>query len=299
MKAIVMLNGAAGTLAAKAGSQKTADVAAALSMAGIDADIRLIPPARLRAEAESVVKSDADVVIVGGGDGTLSTVAGVLAGTSMPLGILPLGTLNHFAKDLGIPFDLKSAATVIAARNISSVDVGEVNGHVFINNSSLGLYPLMVLDRDAQRRRTGSSKWVAMISAMLKVFHRFPLVHVRLTTDTEKVVRKTPLVFVGNNCYQLDLFHIGSRACLNHGDLSLYVANAQTRWGLVKLTMRAMLGWLEQSRDFEALSLTNCLIESRRALIHVAVDGEVIQLKPPLQYRVRAGALRVCLPENV
>lgn len=299
MKAIVLLNSGAGTWLLQQGQRLDQLVRAKLTSLGVEADVRSIAGSRLIDEAQAAIKSDIDVLVVGGGDGTLSTIAGILAGTRIPLGILPLGTLNHFAKDLCIPLDLQRACEVIGACNIAAIDVGEVNGHVFINNSSLGLYPRMVRDRDAEQRRTGKGKWAAMLWAMMKTFRRFPLLTVRLTTDTHTAVRKSPLVFVGNNCYQLDLFNIGSRACLNRGELSLYVANAQTRWGIIKLTFRAMLGWLQQSRDFDTYCLSNCLIETRRGKLHVALDGEVIQLQPPLKYRVRPASLRVCVPAAV
>ncbi|MDB5336039.1 MAG: sphingosine kinase [Planctomycetaceae bacterium] len=298
MKAIVLLNGAAGTIAAWDRSRGDSAVAEALAAAGIDAEIRLIPGADLQSAATIALSSNIDVLIVGGGDGTLSTVAGVLADQRVPLGILPLGTLNHFAKDLGIPLDLGAAAKVIAANHVMQIDVGELNGRVFVNNSSLGIYPYMVRDRDAQRKRHGFSKWVAMLYAMLKVFRRFPLVEVKLTTDTASSLRKTPLVFVGNNRYQLDLFNLGTRACLDRGELSLYVANAQSRWGMFKLIVRAMCGSLQQARDFETLCLTNCTIGARRHHLHVAADGEVLGLKPPLHYCIRPGALRVCVPRT-
>lgn len=298
MKAIVLLNAAAGTLTLQGGVLGQDAIAQALSAAGIEADIRVVPGKRLVAEAQSAEKSDVDVIIVGGGDGTISTVAGVLLGSPKPLGILPLGTLNHFAKDLGIPLDLPGAAAVIGAGRVGSIDVGEVNERIFINNSSLGVYPRMVLDREAVRSRFGISKWFAMLWAMFKTFLRFPLLQVRLTIGEQTVVRKSPLVFVGNNTYQLDLFNIGKREFLDRGELSLYVANAQTRWAMLKLTARALVGRLKQSRDFETFRLSNCLIETRRKRVHVAADGEVMMLVPPLQYRIRAGTLRVCLPER-
>ena len=297
MKAIVLLNGAAGTLAAGDRSQRDTAVRDALTAAGIDAEIRDVPGNELQAATESAVKSDIDVLIVGGGDGTLSTAAGVLVNHTVPLGILPLGTLNHFAKDLGIPLDLADAVNVIAENHVISIDVGELNGRVFVNNSSLGIYPYMVLNRDSQQKRYGFGKWKAMFYAMLKVFRRFPMVEVKLTTDNATVVRKTPLVFVGNNCYQLDLFNIGKRSCLTDGELSLYVANAQTRWGVFKLVVRALFGCLKQARDFETLNLVQCTIESRRCLLHVSADGEVVGVPPPLHYRVLPGALRVCVPK--
>ena len=94
-----------------------------------------------------------ELLIVGGGDGTISAAASALVGTETRLGILPLGTLNHFARDLGIPTDLDEAAKLIAAGAERRVDVAEMNGRIFINNSAIGLYPLMVVDRDVQRKR--------------------------------------------------------------------------------------------------------------------------------------------------
>ncbi len=297
MKAIVLLNGAAGTIAAWDRSRGDSAVAEALAAVGIDAEIRVVAGADLQSAATAALSSQIDVLIVGGGDGTLSTVAGVMANQPIPMGILPLGTLNHFAKDLGIPLDLAGAAQVIAGKHIISIDVGEINGRVFINNSSLGIYPQMVLDRESQRQRYGFSKWKAMINAMLNVFRRFPLVEVTLTTEAGSAVRKTPLVFVGNNCYQLDLFNLGKRHCLDQGELSLYVANAQTRWGMFKLIVRAMYGGLKQARDFDTRRLLTCKIDARRRHLHVAADGEVLSLSPPLHYRIRPGALRVCVPQ--
>jgi diacylglycerol kinase family enzyme len=295
MNAVVLANCAAGRLSAK--TQALLDsISAALQAADIDADVRAVPHDRLEAEAKAAAASSADVVVAGGGDGTVRTVASALAGTEKTLGVLPLGTLNHFAKDISIPLDLAEAAQVIAAGNVSAIDVGVVNDHVFINNSSLGVYPRVVLERDLHRRRWGLSKWTAMAISVIKTFRRFPLVHVRLEANEQTITRKSPLVFVGNNQYQLDLLKIGKRACLDNGELSLYITNTQTRWGMLALTVRAVFGRLKQSRDFEAVCLKQCWIESRRHRLHVAIDGDVIKLRPPLHYRIWPGALRVCTP---
>jgi diacylglycerol kinase family enzyme len=296
MNAIVLLNSGAGTFSAYRRTSGERLIADALRSVSIDADLRVVRGARLAAEAEVAAKAPVDVVVAGGGDGTLSTVAGVLAGKPMPLGILPLGTFNHFAKDLGIPLDLEGAAGVIAARSIGSVDVGEVNNRVFINNSSLGIYPRIVLERETLRRRHRVRQWFAMAWAVFKVFRRFPMVSVRIGTGDTTLLRKTPLVFIGNNQYQLDLLHVGSRPCLDRGELSLYVANAHNRWGMLKLTVRSLLGGLDQTRDFNSFCLSSCSIESRHRRLHVAADGEVMKAVTPLHYRIRAGALRVCLP---
>lgn len=294
MKAIALLNASAGSRAASIDLANL--IEAAFQAAGIDAVIRSIDGPSLRTEAEAAAKSAVDVVIVAGGDGTVSTVAGALAGTEKVLGVLPTGTLNHFAKDLGIPLELSEAAAVIAVGNVGAIDVGEVNGRIFINNSSLGLYPEMVRDRDAARRSRGLSKWPAAVIAMLQVAWRFPTMKVRITTDHGTIDRKTPLAFLGNNRYELDLLNVGRRLSLADGELSLYVTRATTRLGLVWLTIKALLGRINTMNDLEEFALTECRIATHHRHVQVAVDGEVQRMVPPLNYSIRPRSLRVCVP---
>lgn len=251
MKVIVLLNHQAGPSAADSEPLGGA-IRDALAKAEVEAEIRAVEGAGLQDAASGAAGEGVDAVIAAGGDGTLSAVAGGLAGGDMPMGVLPVGTLNHFAKDNGIPADLAEAAQVIAARRVEYLDVGKVNGRVFINNSSLGVYARALVDRDARRDLHGFSKWPAMALAVLKVFRRHPLLPVRINVDERVLARKTPLVFVGNNQYELELFRVGTRNCLNSGELSLYVANTSSRWGMFKLGVRAALGRLRQSRDFES-----------------------------------------------
>jgi diacylglycerol kinase family enzyme len=147
-----------------------------------------------------------------------------------------------------------------------------------------------------RRDKHGLSKWPAMLLASWKVFRRSPLLHVRLTTDDGAVDRRTPLVFVGNNQYQLDLFRVGSRACLDDAVLSLYIAHTSTRWGMLKLGLRAAVGRLQQSRDFELQCVQSVQVDSRRSRVHVAIDGEVAHLATPLDYNIWPRALRVLVP---
>lgn len=296
MKAIVLLNAKAGSLLGSTSDSFVQSVQGALAAAGIDAQIRTVRHDELSRAAKAAAQSFVDVVIGGGGDGTISTIAAALADTDTPLGILPLGTLNHFAKDLGVPLDLVSAAQAIASGQTVAVDLGRVNDAIFINNSSLGLYPRVVQGRESLRNRFRLGKWFAMLIAIFKVFRRFPLVQVRLQTEAGAVERRTPLVFVGNNTYQLDLLNIGKRACVNEGCLSLYVANTQNRWGVFKMSLRAMLGRLRQTRDFEQVCLSEFTIVSRRKRLYVGLDGEVVKLRPPLHYRTWPGALKVRVP---
>jgi diacylglycerol kinase family enzyme len=238
-------------------------------------------------------------VIAGGGDGTINAVASALVGTEVALGVLPLGTLNHFAKDLRIPLDLESAVHTLSESYTVQVDVGEINGHVFLNNSSLGLYPRMVRHRKRQQERLGRGKWPAFLWAALLMVRRYPFLQVRLCLEGEERVRQTPFVFIGNNVYQLDLFNLGARACLDAGAFSLYVVHRTGRLGLLLLAVRALFGRLHNAKDFDHWCVQEVRIETRATRLLVATDGEVRVMETPLHYRMRPGALRVIVPQGV
>ena len=297
MKVVVLINERSGSCATQESHRVVSDVAAALHAAGVEADVRCVAAGRFEAEARAAIAGGADAVVAGGGDGTISAAAAALAGGDTPLGVLPLGTRNHFAKDLDIPTDLAAAARTIAAGHVIRVDVGRVNDQVFINNSSLGVYSRAVIEREHTRHRLGISKWNAMLWAALKTLWIAPMLHVRLEFGGKAVRLKTPLVFVGNNRYRLELPQMGARDRLDEGVLSLYVATAHTRWRMLKLLFRAALGKLRESRDLEAMYATEAWIETRHRRLHMAVDGEIVRSPTPLHYEIWPQALSVLTPD--
>jgi YegS/Rv2252/BmrU family lipid kinase len=246
--------------------------------------------------AKQAVQEKWSVIVAGGGDGTINAVASHLIGTDKTLGVLPLGTLNHFAKDLKIPIDLDSAAQTIVAGNAIKVDVGEVNGRIFLNNSSLGLYPTIVRERE-KKQRLGSGKWPAFVWAAVSALRRYPFLDVRLNADGKEFSRRTPFVFVGNNEYLMERLNIGGRECLDKGQLSLYMAHRTGRWGLLRLALRALFGRLREDKDFLAMCTNELTIETRHKHLRVAFDGEVERMDTPLHFRVIPGALRVIVPQ--
>ncbi|HVQ30038.1 MAG TPA: diacylglycerol kinase family protein, partial [Vicinamibacteria bacterium] len=262
----------------------------------LDAEILTVGHQDLPQAVTKAVASDADAVVLGGGDGTLGAGAAVLVDSEKPLGILPLGTLNHFAKDVGIPLDLDQAIAIIARGQVREVDVGEVNGRIFLNNSSIGLYPSAVAQREELRHRHGGAKWSAMFTACVDVFRRYPLLTVTLQAEGRAVPVTTPFIFVGNNRYEMSLFALGTRTSLQGGELSLYLARNGGRWGLLRLAGRALLGRLEQDRDFHSVLLPRLEIHTRRRSLRVSLDGEVVQMTSPIRYSLRPRALRVLAP---
>ena len=293
----VLLNGNSGAVAELDPAVAEARLSEAFAAAGASISLRRCAGEAIAEAAREAAARGAGVVAVGGGDGTLSTAASALAGGRVPLGVLPLGTLNHFARDLGIPLELAEAAKTIVAGHARAVDLGELNGRVFLNNSSIGLYPNAVEGREALRDRRGLGKWPAMVYAAGRVLRRYPLLTVTMEAAGVRQSLRTPFVFVGNNAYELKLLELGRRAALDRGELSLYVARHETRSGLLRLVLRALAGRLHQDRDFRALSVPELTIESRRPWLPVAADGEVRQVRPPIRYRILPRALWVVVPE--
>jgi len=269
----------------------------ALTSAGLDVEVELLSGGECAVRCRAIAERKEPLLIVGGGDGTISAAASALAGTDTLLGILPLGTLNHFARDLGIPTDLDQAAKLIAERRDRTVDVAEMNDRIFINNSAIGLYPLMVLDRDLQRRRLGRSKRLAMVIASLRTLWRFGHRRLTLAVNDEQQGRiDTPLLFVGNNDYRVDLGAPGKRQRLDGGELCVMVMRKKTRRGMVGASVRALFN---RSRDDDMVRIDGVerlRVSSPRPQLAVSLDGEVVRAGPPLDYTIRKKALRVVGP---
>ena len=265
---------------------------------GAEWQIRLAQDgAELAALAQAARESDSDIIVAGGGDGTISTVAAHIADSGKVFAVLPFGTLNHFAKDLGIPLEIDEALENIFNGHTAMIDVGEVNGRTFLNNSSLGLYPKIVRRRDAQRK-FGRPKWLAMIAALFRTVRQYSVFHVRVAADGKRLHRRTPILFVGNNEYQIEGRDLGGRRCLDRGVLCLYMLHNTGPWGLFKFTLRALLRRAWRIKDFDALLAQEIEVRMRRKRVRVALDGELAEFRTPLQYRIRKGALRVIVPET-
>jgi YegS/Rv2252/BmrU family lipid kinase len=272
------------------------NVAKAFKAAGMDVKVELIDGGKCEARAKAIAKRGDKLVVVGGGDGTISAAASALLGSKTALGMLPLGTLNHFARDLGIPTKLEEAAALIAKGKPRAVDVAEMNGRIFINNSAIGLYPLMVLDRETQQKRLGRSKRLAMIVASARTLARFNHQRLTLTVNDEKAQIDTPLLFVGNNDYRLDIGGPGKRESVEDGRLSVFVMRKKTRRGLIAAMIRVLFNRTRSDDMVQLQNVQRLRVASHRSTLAVSLDGEVVGAKPPLDYKVRAKALRVIAP---
>ncbi|MFC3125702.1 diacylglycerol/lipid kinase family protein [Pseudoroseomonas globiformis] len=291
----VIINAGGGSVQ---GQDRTAEIALAFAQHGIEATVSEVEGEGLIAATRAAAEQDWDAVIAGGGDGTLGTVAGILAGTGKSFGVLPLGTRNHFARDLGVPLEVEGAVAVIAAGHIRRIDLAEVNGRVFINNSTVGLYADMVTERERQQKRRGWRKTPAMLLASARILTRFARHRLAVRAEGWGERLKTPLVFVGNNLYETTLPHAGRRTCIDRGELCLCITRHGSRLGILRMLFRAVTGRLKQERDFEMRAVREAEIRSPRRLLRVSMDGEVVTMQAPLRYRTRPGALAVFAPSE-
>ena len=234
----------------------------------------------------------AQVVAIGGGDGTLGGAAALLSRSGQTMAVLPLGTLNHLSVDLGIPADLAEAASIAVSGAIRVIDLAQVGEQVFVNNASVGLYTKLVRVRDAH----ALPKALATIPAAWTVLRGFKVRRLELEIGGIRQCLETPLLFIGNNPYNITGQRLGQRDALNTGQLGLYAVRPKRALALIGFALRALLGRADPARDF--IDVSDCaeftLLGS--GAIDVAHDGEVTRMQLPLRFRSLPGALKVMVP---
>lgn len=258
--------------------------------------VERIPPADLAARVRRAIESGARRVLIAGGDGSIATAARELRGTTCELAILPAGTLNHFAQDLGLPTDLDEAVRVAAGSVTRCIDVAEVNGRLFLNTSSVGVYVTFVRARERLERRLGY--WLASAAAAIRILARLRSFRVTLDVDGVEQEYLTPLVFIGVGERELRLPTLGSRVDGGRRGLHVMVVRSRTGGRMLALAFAAA------ARGVRAVSRTPAMrsfivdglrIEPRTRVIGgaIAIDGEIVSVTPPLEYRFVPQGLKV------
>lgn len=297
----VVVNTRSGGLLGRAGEEAAAEVALALSAAGLEPVVVPEAAGDLSARLDRAVAAGADAVIVGGGDGSIAAAAQRLAGTGTALGILPLGTMNMLARDLGIPADLGGAAAVLATGAVRAIDVAEVNGHVFLCLSVLGLPTALGRHRERQRGAGGGLlARLRLVLAGLRTLARHPplRLEVALPGAAPRPVLTRALA-IANNAYAEGLGQLFARTRLDRGELVLYRAHRFGAWWIVTMLAAMALGAWRDRAGIDALASGGPIevrASGRRRAIRVMNDGEALLLSPPLRYAIRPGALRVIVP---
>ena len=266
-----------------------------------EVDAHLVPTtgANVCKDAAKAAQSDDDLIVAAGGDGTISAVCAALVGTNKTLGVIPSGTFNFFARKLKIPLDQEEAIRVLANGRTTKVNVGEVNGKVFINNSSIGLYPAALREREQAYRKFGRSRLIAYVAGAVALMRqRSNVMRLRMSADGDERALKSQFVFVCNNQDQLDFYKIRGGDCVANGSLAVYTAPPLGPMQMAKLAVHMLARRLDKAEDYEAQCARNLWVDTRRSKVEVALDGERMVLATPLHFRMHTAALNVKVPHE-
>lgn len=282
---------------AKAGTATEAQ--AALEKAGTF-DVQIVQPDNLVSSIREAIQSGSTRILVSGGDGTIATAASVLAGKSVELAILPGGTLNHFAKDNGIPTDLDRAIEVAGAGQPKKVDVAYVGEKLFLNTSSIGAYVKFVRVREQYEKRFGYG--IATFLAFVRILSRLHSVRIDVEVDGKSQSYRSPMVFIGVGQRELKMPMLGGRVPSGNRGLQVIVVRGSARARLLTLAFSAVAhGTRRAARTphMDGFMVDHCTIDLGHGRAGVAVDGEIVALKTPLEYRIERDALTIVAPSEV
>lgn len=239
-------------------------------------------------------------VVAVGGDGTINSVAQAAHGVGCAMGVLPRGTFNYFARTHGIPVDAAEAARALLHVAAAPVQVGLINERLFLVNASLGLYPELLQDREANKARFGRSRLVAFGSALVTLLGKHRQLRLRIEKGDDARAVTTPTLFVGNNRLQLEQLGLQDAPALDAGCIEAVMLRPIGTLAMLGLIWRGTIGTLGDASEVESFRFHRMLVIPRLALgrrtIKVALDGEVSWMRPPLEFRVSPRPLYLLKP---
>jgi diacylglycerol kinase family enzyme len=274
----------------------TQEIETAFAAHGWKVEFILVRPRELLKSTRRAVAEAPGAIVVAGGDGTINTVASTCVEAKRPLGIVPAGTFNYVARNLEVPTEVSPAVAVIVDGHIRPVDIGEINGHIFLNNAGFGLYATMLERRERDKRRFGRSRLVAFLSGMLCLLCAHPLYSVELVADGQTERHLTTTLFFGCNALQLQHFNVAAADCLRHQKLAVLSLQQRSRWEIVVAAVAALSGRLDEADATHVFCASTVRVQPRRRALKVVIDGEIVDLRPPLDVTFRPGALLVYAP---
>lgn len=292
----IIINSDSGVLAEGGGEKVLDDIRRAFADEQVDADLKVCSGDAIAENIRLAVESDRDIIVVGGGDGTVNTAASAVADAGKVLGILPMGSLNLYARDLKMPLDLTEAVHSLVHGEIRPVDYAEVQGRLYLCNSVIGILPPLVRHRERLRGESIFRRIWGVIRISFRLLKRNPRFHVDLVLNGERHHMKLRGLAVCNNAYHDAYALFPSPVPLDAGRLMVYAAKGPTRLGTLLLTLRLFLGTWNQERDLVSFPTDKVTLSTRRKLVSTVTDGEIIEFRQPLTFRIHPRGLRVIMP---
>lgn len=247
--------------------------------------------------ARAAVNEGSDVIAAMGGDGTQSAVAGALAGSDAVMAVLPGGTFNYFARELGVE-TMEAATDALLGGKVAARHLGTVNDRVFINNASFGLYPRILMSREEIYSRWGRSRIAAYWSVLVALRNLRRPMHLSVTVDGATRDFHTPMAFVARSAYQLESLGLEGAEAVRDGHFALFLAKATSRLALVGASLRLAFGKMARGADFDLVVSDSLLIETELSRRIVAIDGEQARMVAPFRLDVLPDALKVIVPDK-
>lgn len=248
------------------------------------------------AKAVENARANSGRVVAMGGDGTIRAVAEALRDTQIPLAVIPTGTFNFFARNLGIPEEQDQAIELSLFGTIRSVNLGQVNGHTFIINASFGLYARLIRAREQHTRRFGRHRLVAILSTLMTLVRGFRAMDLDLSDESQHWQVKSPMVFVGINALQLRGVDLDMEKCVAQRLLGVVVMREMSHWALYRLTLRGLVRRLRDEQNLERFCADHFSIRPDRRKVSVVLDGERIRMRGPLNFKIERDVLNVVVP---
>ena len=274
----------------------TTEIETAFTAHGWQVEFVLAGRHDLRSRTQQTVAQAPGAIVVAGGDGTVNTVAAACVEAKRPLGLVPAGTFNYVSRNLGVPTEVSQAVSVIVNGWVRQVDIGEINGRIFLNNAGIGLYAQMLERREQDKRRFGRRRMVAFFSGMRCLLSSHPLYAVELVADGETARHLTTTLFFGCNALQLADFNVSAAECLRHQKLAVLLLKLHSRWEVTVAACAALMGRLDEAYTTQAFCASTVRVQTRRRALKVAIDGEIVLLRSPLDVTLHPGALQVFAP---
>ena len=293
-RAIVILNRGSGR---QNGDQAETTIRNAFARHGITAEfIHIDKRNDPKSAAHQALSRGDGIIAVAGGDVTISGVTSAMVDQDRPLGIIPQGTFNYFARSMGIPEDLDRAVDLIASGESRPVHVATINGETFLNNASIGAYPAILKTREGIYRRWGRSRIAAYWSVIKALIDFRTTLKLTIVVDGEENTLRTPLVFAVNNAFQLDQMGLDGKDCIARGDMVLLVAPDTYRFGLLRHAIALATGLAKPHTDYEMLCGSEIDIRMKQRKRYVARDGEVSIIKGPYRLTRAASPIHIYVP---
>jgi len=271
------------------------EVRAAFQSRGWSVEMVRLPPARLASDCALFVREARGLIVAVGGDGTVSAVAAACRLHRRPFGVIPTGAFNHFARSLGLPADPAAAVDALVASEPVAIAYGQINGRVFLDNVSMGLYPWLVSRRERDRNSAGRRGVEALASGLFAIVRPSPIFELAIELEGRQQLFTTSTVAFSVTAPRPAEVDAAASACVRDGQLAVTSLALHTRIDMLRALGPALAGQLGTAITTRSCCARRVRIASGRRQIAVAIDGEITRLEPPLELRLRDSGLYVVM----